>query len=273
MLKRIIVAFLGIPLLIFLILSEFLHGLPFLLFLILLNILALNEMYYIFSLKEIKIDRIYLITCGVLMIICLYLQLHYLDNMEYLFNIVFILSICIYFISLIFQKDYKDAISKIAYFTFGLFYISYLSSYSLLLKSIRCGQYYLFLIITLIWCNDSFAYFGGLLFGNKKLKIKASPNKTYAGLYAGIAFSIIAVFISELIFKEHVSFTLLEKFFIGIVFGVLVILSDLLESVLKRSVSIKDSKNFLPGHGGVLDVFDSWFLTIPLFYFYINYFH
>ena len=207
------------------------------------------------------------------MIISLHIEQNYLEYMEYLFNLIFILSISIYFINLVFQKDYKDALTKISYFTFGLFYVTYLSSYSLLLKNIPAGQYFLLLIIVLIWCNDTFAYIGGMLFGRKKLKIKASPNKTYAGCISAIIFSIITVFIIELIFKEHISFTLFEKFFIGIVFGSIAILSDLLESVLKRSVSIKDSKSLIPGHGGALDVLDSWFLTIPLFYFYINYIH
>ena len=284
MIKRIIVGIVGIPLLLYVILSNFYYCLPFLLFLILLNGLALNEIHYIFSLKNVKINRIYFITCGILMIISLYIQL--LEKicatsfillltsplLNHLFNLIFLLSISIYFISLIFNKDYKDVISKISYFIFGLFYISYLSGYFLLLKSMPDGRYFLFLIILLIWSNDTFAYFGGMLFGKKKLKIKASPNKSYAGIYFGIIFSIISVFISELIFKTHISLSLLQKLFIGFVFGIIVILSDLMESVLKRSAGIKDSKSLFPGHGGVLDIFDGWFLTIPLFYFYIIFF-
>ena len=119
---------------------------------------------------------------------------------------------------------------------------------------------------------DAIHYFGGYFFGKKKLPVKASPNKSYAGLFSGILFSIAAVFLSEWIFKIHISFTLFQKIFIGIIFGFIVILSDLLESILKRSVVIKDSRGLFPGHGGVLDIFDGWFLTIPLFYFYIRYF-
>jgi len=271
--KRVLVAIFGIPFIIFCILSKFSNGLFFLLLLLLINFLALNEIYEIFALKNVRIDRPYFIISGEMMLLCLFFQVYYFTKMDYLFNLVFILSISIYFISLIFQNNYKDALFKISFFTFGLFYITYFLSFSLLLKSLPMGRHYLFLIVLLIWANDSFAYFGGRLFGKRKLKIKASPHKTYAGFFSALIFSILAVFLAELIFKDHLSFTLVEKIAVGIIFGIIAILSDLLESVLKRSVSIKDSKSFLPGHGGVLDVFDSWFLVMPLFYFYIKYLH
>ncbi len=275
MTKRIIVASFGIPILLFAVLSHWLYNLPCFIFLALLNGFALNELHHIFSLKNIKINKTYLILSGIIMISALYLQ----SSKEIwntilplsLFNMIFILSIGIYFVSIIFEKDHKDAILKISCFTFGLFYITYLSGYFLILKNMPEGSYYLFLIILLIWLNDSFAYFGGMLFGKKKLPIKASPNKTYAGLYCGIIFSIISVFISEGIFSEHISLSLFQKFFIGTFFGIIVILSDLLESILKRSAGIKDSKGLFPGHGGILDIFDGWFLTIPLFYFYLKF--
>ncbi len=284
MTKRIIIAFFGIPILLFAVLSHWLYNLPFLIFLVLLNGFALNELHHIFSLKNIKINKTYLIFSGIIMILALYLQSskdiwNAIGMSAYraaslplsLFNMIFILSIGIYFISIIFEKDHKDTILKISCFTFGLFYITYLSGYFLILKTMPEGSYYLFLIILLIWLNDSFAYFGGILFGKKKLPIKASPNKTYAGLYCGIIFSIISIFVSEGIFKEYISLSLFQKIFTGFIFGIIVILSDLLESILKRSVGIKDSKGIFPGHGGILDIFDGWFLTIPLFYFYLKF--
>lgn len=271
MVKRITVGVLGIPLLLFVILSPFRNNLPFLLFLLIINSLGLNELYNIFLLKKIKINRIYFISCGIMMVLGLYLQIHYLKNMDFnLFDLIFILSVCIYFISLIIKKDFHDSISRISYFTFGLFYVSYLSGYFLMLKSLPEGSYYLFLIVMLIWFNDSFACFGGLWLGKKKLGLAASPKKSLAGVYSGIIFSIVSVFICELIFREHLTLSLSQKILIGIVFGFIVILSDLMESVLKRSAGIKDSGHLFPGHGGVLDIFDSWFLTIPLFYFYLR---
>lgn len=272
MIKRIIVAFFGIPLILFVILSRYNYNLPFLLFLIILNGLCLNEMHHIFELKNIKLNKIYFITCGTLIILSFYFQIYYLKNENNIINLFFILSVCIYLIRFIFTDNFNNTILKISFFTFGLFYISYLSGYFLLLKNLTNGSYFLFLIVLLIWFNDSFAYFCGLLFGKKKLGIKASPNKSYAGIYGALFFSVISVFISEQIFRDHLTLSLFKKIFIGIIFGIIAILSDLIESVLKRSAGLKDSGNLFPGHGGVLDIFDGWFFTIPLFYFYIKFF-
>lgn len=269
MLKRVFIGAVGLPCLIFIILNEFQQNIFFFLFLLLLNILALNEIHYIFLLKKIVLNKVYFILSGLLMIIGLYIQTYYIKTDIDLLPLVFLLCIVIYFITLIFNLDYKDAVFKIGCFSFGLFYISYLSSYFLKLKTIPSGSYYLFLITSLIWLNDSFAYFIGMFFGKRKLSIKASPNKSYAGVMGGLVFSIIAVFLAELIFPDHISFSFFHKIVLGIIFGIIVVFSDLLESVIKRSVSIKDSKGLLPGHGGVLDIFDGWLITIPLFYYYI----
>jgi len=266
MLKRILIALIGVPLIVFTILNESANNICFLIFLIFLNILGLDELNYMLKLKNIKINRIFLIISGVTIIITNYFKSPLLTGFA------FFVFIFLFLISEIFKKQYKNSLLKFCGFVFALFYISYLSSYFFLLKMLPNGKYYLLLIVILIWVNDSFAYFGGMLFGKKKLKIKASPNKSYAGVISGILFSIFTVFIVSEFLKKYIPFTVIQKFFIGIIFGTIVILSDLVESVFKRSVGIKDSKNFLPGHGGVLDVFDSWFLTIPLFYYYLVFF-
>jgi len=136
----------------------------------------------------------------------------------------------------------------------------------------------------MIWTNDSFAYFCGMLFGRKKWNIKASPNKTYAGVIGGILFSILAVFFVNHIFQLDLKFKIwffeykfsssfifntVWSIIIGVVFGVIGIVSDLIESIFKRCAKIKDSDRLLPGHGGVLDVFDSSIFTSALFYYFI----
>ncbi len=146
MIRRIIVALFGIPIILFVVLSRICHSLPFLLFLILFNALAINEIHHIFSLKKINVNKIYFITCGTLMILSLYIKLMYIQLLplqgsltykisEHLYGLIFILSVSIYFISMIFKNNYKDIIPKISCLTFGLFYIPYLSGYFLLLKT------------------------------------------------------------------------------------------------------------------------------------------
>ncbi|MFT5779645.1 MAG: phosphatidate cytidylyltransferase [Crocinitomicaceae bacterium] len=112
----------------------------------------------------------------------------------------------------------------------------------------------------LIWTNDTFAYITGRLIGKTKLIERISPNKTWEGTIGGILFSV-AVGITIGHFTENM------EFWVGaaIIVAPTAILGDLIESMFKRSLNIKDSGTILPGHGGILDRFDATLLTIPFF--------
>lgn len=115
----------------------------------------------------------------------------------------------------------------------------------------------------LIWTNDIFAYFTGRMFGKRKLFKRISPKKTWEGTIGGILFTLILGFIFGAVINKG------EELF-WIVAAIIVapgaILGDLLESLFKRSLQIKDSGKILPGHGGVLDRFDAAIFSIPFFY-------
>ena len=115
----------------------------------------------------------------------------------------------------------------------------------------------------LIWTNDSFAYFTGRAFGKRKLFERISPKKTWEGTIGGIIFTLIIGFlIGTYINKGEVYFWIIS----ALIIAPGAILGDLLESLFKRSLQIKDSGKILPGHGGVLDRFDAALFTIPFFY-------
>lgn len=115
----------------------------------------------------------------------------------------------------------------------------------------------------LIWANDSFAYLTGRLFGKTKLIERVSPNKTWEGTIGGIVFTIGVGFLFAYVIPTNYSIT----FWIvsALIVAPCAILGDLLESLLKRSLNIKDSGTILPGHGGILDRFDATLFTIPFF--------
>ncbi|MCE2685278.1 MAG: phosphatidate cytidylyltransferase [Cryomorphaceae bacterium] len=115
----------------------------------------------------------------------------------------------------------------------------------------------------LIWTNDSFAYFSGRVFGKRKLFERISPKKTWEGTMGGIIFTLFFGFlIGTYINKGEVLFWMIS----ALIIAPGAILGDLLESLFKRSLDIKDSGKILPGHGGVLDRFDAALFTIPFFY-------
>lgn len=114
----------------------------------------------------------------------------------------------------------------------------------------------------LIWSNDTFAYLSGLLFGKNKLFERVSPKKTWEGTIGGIMFTVgVGALIDLFVDPREANFWLYSAFLIApcAIFG------DLLESLFKRSLKIKDSGNLLPGHGGVLDRFDAMLFVVPFF--------
>lgn len=262
--KRILVALIGIPLLVFLILTEVLDRLPFMLFCMLLTLFIQDELYSIFLLKKVSLPRLYYLATGMLLVFSFYSGRLLLPS----FLLVFLIAL--YASLLLFKNEYSGMIHSLSFYSFGMIYGPFLIGHFYLLKSAEPGKYYFLILALFIWASDTFAYFTGSLFGKKKLPLKASPNKSYAGVIGGLLFSFLSLFLSEALTGGRVTFPLGEKILIAVLFGFLVLFADLIESGLKRSVRIKDSGKFLPGHGGLLDRFDTWLLALPLFYYYLR---
>jgi phosphatidate cytidylyltransferase len=115
----------------------------------------------------------------------------------------------------------------------------------------------------LIWTNDTFAYLTGRFLGKTKLFERISPKKTWEGTFGGIIFTLIVAYLIHLLTPDYnLQFWIIAACIIApcSIFG------DLLESVFKRSLNIKDSGNILPGHGGILDRFDAAIFVVPFFY-------
>jgi len=171
----------------------------------------------------------------------------------------------------------QGCIQSIGQGLFGLVYIAI--PLGLLLKILylyspckmgHVGRFWLIYLLIVTKITDVGAYFGGHLFGNKKLALAISPGKTVAGALVGflsaIFCSIIFYAIHHLLPGFYLTFT--ESIWLGALLGVLGQVGDLAESLLKRDAEVKDS-NRLPGLGGVLDMLDSLLFTIPAIYFFL----
>ncbi|WP_430814175.1 phosphatidate cytidylyltransferase [Carboxylicivirga sp. RSCT41] len=115
----------------------------------------------------------------------------------------------------------------------------------------------------LVWCNDSGAYVVGVTIGKHKLYERISPKKTWEGFIGGVVFTIIAGIVIYSITKIASLPVWIAAALIVSVFGTI---GDLVESMLKRNVDIKDSGSILPGHGGVLDRFDAVLFAAPMIF-------
>jgi len=147
----------------------------------------------------------------------------------------------------------------------SVFFVIYTSIFMASIFRIRLmdnGAFLIFSLMGMIWLTDTAAYFGGKYFGKHRGIFHASPNKSAEGFIAGILMSFIAAFI----FGYFGNFTLLQTLSLAVSAGFFGQMGDLFESMIKRDADVKDSSNFLPGHGGILDRFDSLVIAAPVFY-------
>ena len=130
------------------------------------------------------------------------------------------------------------------------------------------GALYSVLLLLAVILTDSFCYFAGLQFGKHKLAEVISPNKTIEGSIGGSVTCIIFCFI----FGHFMELAWYHSLGLGILIAGFAQIGDLCESMIKRDAGVKDSSNILPGHGGFLDRTDSYVLTIPVVYYYLEFF-
>ena len=164
----------------------------------------------------------------------------------------------------------QDVLHYMTYAGFASFYISGCLAHLVLIRFLPQGPYWLALFIAMVAGSDTGAYYAGKTFGRRKLFPLISPKKTVAGGIGGVLTGVSAAEIGNLFFPQPADpWLLLITSSLLIVIG---IAGDLTESLIKRSVGVKDSGTVLLGHGGLLDRMDSLLLTGPVLY-YLVYFH
>ncbi|MBX2991957.1 MAG: phosphatidate cytidylyltransferase [Bacteroidetes bacterium] len=120
-----------------------------------------------------------------------------------------------------------------------------------------------------IWVCDTLAYFAGRLLGKHKLFERVSPNKTWEGAVAGYVGAVATFLVAQSFFLPYM--TVGSALVCGSIVGIFGQAGDLAESLLKRDAGVKDSSALIPGHGGVLDRFDSLLFVSPLIFFYLDF--
>jgi phosphatidate cytidylyltransferase len=140
---------------------------------------------------------------------------------------------------------------------------------ALALIGLRGGEYdyrTVLAIIAITWINDIFAYIVGITMGRHRLFERISPKKSWEGFFGGLLFATAAAVAVGAMLGE----SLLLWGGVGVVVVVAAVLGDLVESMFKRSVGVKDSGALIPGHGGMLDRFDALLFAAPFVLFYLT---
>lgn len=171
------------------------------------------------------------------------------------------------FIIELFRKK-ANPINNWAYFFLGQMYVALPFSLLNYILFVQGWQPLLLLsLFIILWANDTGAYVTGLSIGKHKMFERVSPKKTWEGFAGGVVFGLIAGYvlsrlIPDISLTQWLAFSLLV-----VVFGTL---GDLCESLLKRTENVKDAGKLIPGHGGILDRFDSMLLAAPVVLIFLN---
>jgi phosphatidate cytidylyltransferase len=247
--------------------SLFFGHYPFGIFFLLLSLLCLREFYGLIKQSGINPD----VQTGLLngfFIYVIFALITYQDSVTY-HKLLFLLTLTVsgIFIQELFRKS-EAPFTNIAYTLLGLVFVCLPFTFFHALAYIKgsFNFHYPLAFLVLLWANDTGAYLVGQAFGRTKLFERHSPKKTWEGFIGGIAISagaalIFSYYFKDLLWNQWVSVAILIS-----CFGTL---GDLIESMFKRSINVKDSGGILPGHGGLLDRFDGLLLAAPVVYTYL----
>lgn len=259
--KRVISAVIGIVLLLILVFSG---SFTFFMTAAALVILGIREFSRIIEVKS-KLLYFLLNLTAVLIVFNAYLISNHYNYLPY-GAILFFTLFCLYLYNISnYQQD--EFFKNISYQFLGIIYIGGGLSFAVFLRDFNSEPFFntsaLWFVLIATWLTDTGAYFIGKKFGSRPLAPLISPNKTIAGAIGGIATTAIFIIVVGLLTG------ILNFYFIffALLFPIVAIMGDLFESCLKRDFQIKDTGNILPGHGGILDRFDSFIFTAPFTYY------
>ena len=184
-------------------------------------------------------------------------------------TVVYII-ICLVYAVLKYGETKFSLIAENIFFTF---YIVVFFSYIVLIRASRGGEALIWLVLLSPWSTDTLAYFCGVFFGKHKLIEKVSPKKTIEGSIGGTIGCVAVAFVYGLIISKLGYFPKYTNLIIfAAVSSVVSQFGDLAASCIKREHGVKDYGTLIPGHGGILDRFDSVLFCAPLMYYFMQYF-
>jgi phosphatidate cytidylyltransferase len=247
-----------------------------LLFLLIISV-GQFEFFSLLETKGVSSERVFAVLSSVFLAAAAYFG--YLQ-----FLAVFTVLMIIAFVYQFRRQDLSEAMVELGTTLIGIIYLGWFLSHAILLRNLEnnsdiknhaetvqgikdAGFFYVVFVVACTFLNDTGAYFVGKWKGKKKLIPRISPGKTVEGTIGGIISSTITGGVMNLIFKSPLEYSWAFSF--GFIIGVVAVFGDLVESLIKRSLGVKDSGGILPGHGGVLDRFDSLIVVFPVSYYLV----
>ena len=248
----------GIVLLIIMIGSVVLGGNVLFALVTLISLIGLMELYRVIDIHKTPLAALgYIATLA--FGFCLYF-----DKKEYLLYVIVILMLFVMGCYVVCYPKYNSA--QVSMTIFAFVYAPVMLSFLYQLRMIEDGIYLIWLAFIGAWGSDTCAYVVGMLIGKHKLPSELSPKKSIEGCVGGVIGAGLIGFIYATIFKTHLQLANPQLVFtvVGAVSSVLSQIGDLAASAIKRNHNIKDYGHLIPGHGGIMDRFDSIIFTAPI---------
>ncbi len=174
------------------------------------------------------------------------------------------------------RPEMRQRVENMAVTLFGVLYVGWLSAHFVMLRELPWragtgyadGTRYVLLAFFLTWSCDTGAYAFGRMFGRVRPWTRISPRKSVEGALGGLAMAVVAGLIARVWFAPFLG--LADAVALGLLAGVFAQVGDFVESLLKRDALEGDSSDFIPGHGGILDRFDSLYFAAPVIFYYLK---
>lgn len=266
---RIITAFVGVPVIL---LVSYVDEVAFFLFTSILIVLGVIEYFELIKDNEKKPSFSIVLFSSLLIAAGAFIQLS-----------VFMMLFSLFIMAAVASNLSSDKISDFARVTgssvFPVVYFGWLLSHGILIRGIGSyegaatmpgsvgdpGFFFLVIVFGSTFINDTGAFFTGKAFGKRRLSKNISPGKTVEGTIGGFVLSVAGAFLINDFFSGPLSWQWCVVY--GSAVSAAAVVGDLVESALKRGAAVKDSGGILPGHGGILDRFDSLFFVFPVAYY------
>ena len=231
------------------------------------GIIVLMSLFEFFGATGVKNNSKFLFCLSVVFGAVLTFLTAYFKKLSY-FNEMLVLYIVISFIYMVLNHG-KVKFGDVALSVLGSLYITLFFNHIIMIRHLSHGRLYIWLPFVTAWLCDTCAYFTGMLFGKHKLIPKVSPKKTIEGAIGGVLGSVISVVIFALVCAKvaNAQVSFVNAIILGAVCAVISQFGDLCASCIKREHDVKDFGNLIPGHGGILDRFDSVLMVSPIVYY------
>ncbi len=235
---------------------------------VLISTVAVYEVISAVGLKKSKV----MCTIALIMPLVLMIVWHLNSSREYITPVIF-LFLAIFLLVMLFGHKRYNFNDVMKFFTISVM-ISLSFIHISYVRAMAYGSLSVFIIFIGSWITDTCAYFTGVAIGKHKLAPSISPKKTVEGSIGGIVGVTVIItaytVVCSNIFKMQIN--LFPVICVGLLCGILSQLGDLCASIIKRENNIKDFGNIMPGHGGVMDRFDSFLFVAPAVYYVLEYF-